>query len=235
MPQDIENMIKKRYAERYSVHGYSGESLGWNKDKQDMRFHAITSSLEIKGSSVLDIGCGFGDILKYFGNLYHDLGISSYYGVDLTGEFIQKAQEIYKNDPRILFEEGNFLNISIERKYDYVISAGMFNHDNYGMNMYAFIEEVMKKAFNLCNNAIVMDFLSHYVNYKNKDNFYSKPEKILEIAYKLSRNIILKNDYFPFEFCVIVFKDDTYDSQNTYFKTFQKNMKIYSQTQNCSE
>jgi hypothetical protein len=66
-----------------------------------------------------------------------------------------------------------------------------------------------------------MDFMSYYVNYKNDENFYCKPEKILEIAYGLSRNVVLKNDYFPFEFCIIVNKDDSFDQEKTYFSTFK--------------
>jgi len=110
--------------------------------------------------------------------------------------------------------------MEISEKYDYVISCGIFNHTNYGTDMYGYIAETMTKAFAVCNNGIAMDFLSHYVNYKNDDNFYSKPQKILEIAYGLSRNVVLRSDYFPFEFCVTVNKDDSFDEYNTYFNTF---------------
>jgi len=220
--KDIENLIRNRYQARYNKHGYSRESLGWSKDKQNIRFYALTHQFQLQNSSMLDIGCGFGDILKYISITHKDISAFTYHGIDFVPEFIEKAQEIYKDNNQISFEAGNFLSTEYNRKYDYIISCGIFNHRNYGTDIYELIEATIRKAFNLCNTAVAMDFLSCYVNFKNDDNFYCQPEKILEIAYTLSRNVVLKNDYFPFEFTIILNKDDNYDAEKTYFNTFKK-------------
>ena len=55
--------------------------------------------------------------------------------------------------------------------------------------------------------------LSYYVDYKQKDLFYIKPEKVFSFCKKfLSHYVIIKNDYqikkniIPFEFTTFVFK-----------------------------
>jgi SAM-dependent methyltransferase len=97
----INCQTKKRYGDRFAQFGYSPVTLGWNKGKQFERFHQLTSEWgNMSGSSFLDIGCGFGDFLKF-------LDISgvkdySYTGIDITPELIAKAQEIFSNPGNII-------------------------------------------------------------------------------------------------------------------------------------
>ena len=59
--QDIEDTCT-RYAVRYQQYGYSPKTLGWLKGKQDIRFEILTSQYNFANKSVLDLGCGFGDL-----------------------------------------------------------------------------------------------------------------------------------------------------------------------------
>lgn len=73
----------------------------------------------------------------------------------------------------------------------------------------------------LCSDGLAFDFLSDKVDYRHEHTFHSSPEKVLEIAYKYSRNIVLRNDYMPFEFAIIIFKDDGFDKQDTVFHRYK--------------
>lgn len=53
--------------------------------------------------------------------------------------------------------------------------------------------------------------------------------KILEMAYKLSRNIILRNDYMPFEFSIVIFKDDSFSKEDTLFTKYKNSKYGYYQ------
>jgi SAM-dependent methyltransferase len=54
---------------------------------------------ELKGSSVLDIGCGIGRLAKYL----LDEGISNYLGLDIIPEILQQAVEAAKGHPTFRF------------------------------------------------------------------------------------------------------------------------------------
>jgi len=93
MPPDVSDRIKERYRERYEKFGHSRESLGWSKDKQNIRFYALTNQFDLKNADLLDIGCGFGDINLYFSRI--GVKLRRYHGIDLVPEFIEKAKEIH--------------------------------------------------------------------------------------------------------------------------------------------
>lgn len=213
--KDINDVID-RYAKRYKEYGYSPKSLGWDKGKQDIRFNILTSQYNFKDKNVLDIGCGFGDLNKTLKRLTSNY---KYTGIDLVEELLIEAKKHY-NGENIKFENANFLDFSSNDKFDYAISSGVFNHKLTNSNNYEFIEAAIDKAFRLVNDGIAFDFLSDKVDFKLKDTFHSSPEKILSIAYKFSRNIILRNDYMPFEFCVFMFKDQAFNTQDTVFRRY---------------
>ena len=209
--------IIDRYTERYEQYGYDPKTLGWVKGKQNLRFSILTSQIDIEGKSICDIGCGFGDLNKFLeGKVQH----YSYYGIDIIDSLIKEATARYAND-KIHFRCGDFLKEEIS-EFDYAIASGIFNFKLEDEDNYTYIENVIKKAFSLCKEGLAFDFLSDKVDYFNYEHtFHSSPEKILSIAYKYTRNIILKNNYMPFEFSVFLFKDDSFNKEDTIFNKYK--------------
>jgi len=171
---------------------------------------------------MLDVGCGFGDINKYFAK---NITNYTYHGIDLVEGMITTANDIYKEHSNISFSCGDFLtDISDDQKYDYVIASGIFNFQMHDVDNYTNVEEILKKALSVCNSngAASFDFQSDKADYyaDNGVSFYNSPEKILSIAYKYSRNVVLSNLYMPFEFSLTVFKDDSFEKSNLVFTKF---------------
>lgn len=81
------------------------------------------------------------------------------------------------------------------------------------MDNYRIIEASIKKAFEVCNEAVAFNFLTERVNFKDDGFYYINPEKVLEIVYENSKRVILKNDYMHFDYTVIIYKVDTYDEK----------------------
>lgn len=55
-----------RYAKRLTEFGYDPKTLGWNSGKQQERFQVLTSFVPPEAcGSVLDVGCGFGDLYGF--------------------------------------------------------------------------------------------------------------------------------------------------------------------------
>lgn len=214
---DISNVIE-RYTKRYIEYGFSPKSLGWDKGKQELRFEILTSEYNFEKKHVLDIGCGFGDLNK---TLSKNTSSYNYTGIDLVEKLIEEGKKHY-NSNYIKLIKGNILDYDSVEVFDYAISSGIFNHKNSGADNYSFIEATIKKALAVCRDGLAFDFLSDKVDYKLDHTFHSSPEKILEIAYKYSRNIILKNSYMPFEFSLFMFKDDSFKKDDTVFNVYKK-------------
>ncbi|OGI17034.1 MAG: hypothetical protein A2287_00070 [Candidatus Melainabacteria bacterium RIFOXYA12_FULL_32_12] len=216
LPEIDKNNTIKRYSDRLKLYGYSPKTLGWVKGKQDIRFDILISQYNFENKSLLDIGCGFGDLNK---NLKKNYKNYTYLGIDLNDELIQIGKELYKEE-HIRFESGDFLEKNFSEQFDYIIESGIFNHKLEGISNYDFIEAVIEKSLKICNDGIAFDFLSDKVDYTDGHTFHSSPEKILSIAYKFSRNIVLRNDYMPFEFSLFLFKDDSFSKENTVFQRY---------------
>lgn len=217
---DLANLIES-YKTLFDYHGYSPKSLGWKNGKQFLRFHQLTATWQLKGSTWLDVGCGFGDFIKFL--RFSEVDDFHYTGIDIVSEFVEFAKNKHTRS-NCNFLNDSFLNKKFIDKYDYVIASGTFNSKVNGLNGYEYIEANMSKMFALCKKAVAIDFITNRVDYKHEHNFNSNPEKILSLAYKLSKRVVLRNDYLPFEFAVIIYKDDTFNPQLTVYSEIFKEL-----------
>lgn len=218
---DIKNTLE-RYCKRFDEFGYSPKTLGWLKGKQDIRFDVLTSLYNFEGKSILDIGCGFGDLIKVLNQKAEKY---FYLGIDLCEELIETGKKQFSGG-NIEFLPGDFLELKIDKKTDWAIESGIFNHKLANLDNYDFIKSVMKKTFDIVADGFSFDFISDKVDYKDEHIFYASPEKILSFAYELSRNVILRSDYMPFEFSIFVFKDDSFEKGDTVFNRYKNDRNI---------
>lgn len=213
------------YRKRFAEYGYSPKTLGWDKGKQDIRFSILTSQWELEGKRILDVGCGFGDLNRYFRK--NKIENYEYVGVDVVEELIHEAkkQNSENGNSKISYICADFLDMPFTESFDYVISSGAFNRRFFGeLDNYSFIEKCIDKSFDLCGEGIAFDFLSDKVDYQYEHTFHSSPERILGYSYSKSRNVILRNDYMPFEFSIFIFKDDSFKNEDTVFHRYWENI-----------
>jgi SAM-dependent methyltransferase len=219
LPRSEQDAVVQRYSERFAEHGYSPKTLGWEKGKQDLRFTVLSSQYDFRGKSVLDVGCGFGDLnlvlAKRYGADYR------YHGVDLVPVLVEQARALYHGD-HIQFSCSDVLSDAFSGQYDYAIASGIFNFKMHDMANYDFIQAVMGKALALCRDGVAFDFLSDKVDYQLEHTFHSSPEHVLGLAYEHSRNVVLRNDYMPFEFSVFVHKDGSFSREDTIFNEYKR-------------
>ena len=215
--KDVEQ-AQERYTSRYKEFGYSPKSLGWLKGKQDRRFEILTSQYSLENKSVLDIGCGFGDLNKHLANT---VSAYEYTGIDLCEVLIAKGRELFTSS-HVNFLCGDFLAHNFERKFDWALASGIFNHVLNENNNYDFVYSVMKKCHETVSGGFSLDFIHDRVDYKDEHLFYANPETILSYAYSLSRRVVLRSDYMPFEFSIFVFKDDCFDREDTIFCEYKR-------------
>jgi len=218
LPPREQEAIIERYSRRFAEFGYSSKTLGWDKGKQDLRFSILTSQYDFRNKRVLDIGCGFGDLNRILRPCYGDE--YAYHGVDLVPALIEKARDLYARK-NVTFSCADILGEVVTGKYDYAVSSGIFNHKMLDVANYDFIENVIAKALSLCRDGLAVDFLSDKVDWKHDHTFHASPEKLLALAYKFSRNVVLRNDYMPFEFSLFINKDDSFSKDDTVFNLYR--------------
>ena len=224
MPETDKNLVIDRYSKRYKEFGYSPKSLGWDKGKQDLRYHILLEEFDLENKSILDIGCGFGDANKLISQRTKNY---KYLGIDIVEDLINEAKKQYKNSVNINFILNDFLKSEINEEYDIVVSSGVFNFKLLGGDNYMFIKSFMEKAFHVAKEGLAFDFLSDKVDFQYEHTFHSSPSKILDMGYELSRNVILKSHYMPFEFALIVFKDDSFIKEDTVFERYKNEKRNY--------
>ncbi|HDZ8835515.1 class I SAM-dependent methyltransferase [Aeromonas dhakensis] len=217
--QDRLDTISK-YQYGYERYGYSPLSLGWDKGKQDIRFDILTNFFSLKGKRILDIGCGFGDLNKCLQEQYGDDYI--YLGVDLVESFIIEARARYSSD-KITFKCCDFIsNWDLLGEFDVILASGIFNHKFVKADNKLFLFEIIKRSFALAAEGVAFDFLSDKVDFMHAHTFHSSPEEVLALSYSLTRNVVLRNDYFPFEFAIRLLKNDSFSVDDTTFNSWKE-------------
>lgn len=100
-------------------------ALGYRaNESQERRFQALLHWGEMSGCSVLDLGCGYGDLRPFLDQHYRDF---IYLGVDFLAEFIDAAQLRYGHMPRTQFFQSDFLTAGLP-EVDVVIACGSLNY-----------------------------------------------------------------------------------------------------------
>ena len=206
---------KDYFLSLFEKYGVDEKSLGWSKHKQKFRFRQVCSYVD-NGNSVLDIGCGFADLYDYLASHYRNI---EYYGVDIMSEYIDVALSKY-NEENVHLCCATIDNLPWKRKYDWVIECGLFGLRQFDDDkMYEYIDETLRKALDLSEIGVSYNFMSDKVDYMTSDtDFHVSPEKILSIAYKYSRRIVLDNSILPFEYSITVWKNDSFAKETTVFR-----------------
>ena len=205
-----------RYNKRLEEFGETEKALGWgDKGRSRLRYNVLCAEFELKNTTVLDYGCGFGDLFAYIrDNISPDF---NYIGIDINPKLIAVAQKRYGNQAQfhvVPFQVSDYF-VQHQIKADYILSSGIFNFkldDNIG-----FIRSTLHLFDRFSNCGFASNFLSDKVSFQAESNFHSNPGQILEMHYKYSNNITLRNNYMPFEFSVFVNKSvDVNKETNVY-------------------
>ena len=209
----------EKYKDQFKKYGYSPMALGWDKGKQNIRFEVLTSFFDFENKSILDLGCGFGDLNRFIReNITKNY---SYTGIDIVPEFISTAIEMKAGGDDSEFILGNFMSEKINKRFDIVLGSGIFNHRFANSDNYEFIRDAFLKSYDYSEEGVAFDFLTNKVDYELEHAYYSNPLEILSLGLLKSNKIIFKGDYFPFEFAMAVYKNQEFDKRDTTYSSWK--------------
>ncbi len=210
----------QRYESRLMEFGYSPESLGWGVNgRQEIRFRVLADYvLRSPKSSVLDVGCGFGDLYDFL--IQHGWH-GQYTGIDIVPGLLEIARERHRGlDLRELdiTEASGILD-----RFDFVIASGVFNARLKVESNEKHISDSLQAMHQKARIAACADFLSTYVDFQKPGSWHTDPLWAFEVAKHLSKRVLLRHDYMPYEFALILFQDDSVSEQNV-FQEFEQSL-----------
>lgn len=157
--------------------------LGWrSKDGQLERFDALLN-IGVKGNdSILDYGCGYGDLLEYLWSVNKYKNVD-YYGVDINSEFINKSKEEYGDEFFGLIKSYKNVNDS----FDWFLASGVFTVFTSNEDLYNTIDHFYKKV----NKGLSFNLMYGYCekdDYCKKEEYRGYDPKIIEKYFKTKYN-----------------------------------------------
>jgi SAM-dependent methyltransferase len=196
--------IIERYNKRLEKFGASIDALAsGTEERRRVRFTVLSQIGVSPGDSILDLGCGLGDLWLFFNEKGTDV---NYSGIDINPQLIMEARKRY---PGVSFDVKDIQTDKLS-KVDYVLSTSCFNLTLSRQNNYEFASDILQKSFSLAQKGVAIDFLSDYVDFRGvKEAFYYSPEKMFNIAKKITKRVCIRHDYPLFEFCLYLYPDFT--------------------------
>jgi SAM-dependent methyltransferase len=206
VPENQKRIVAK-YRQAFAKHGAVPAALFWPKGRQNRRFGALSKNLPPDGSiSILDFGCGFGDMSAFVAAARPALQIE-YLGIDIVPEFIQEAKARY---PKQNFSCDADI-FSRDVSFDYVFVSGAFNlryfDDEDANERYVF--SLMSKLFDIAQIELAVDFMRTDVDFRQAEAHHQNPTSLLQFTEKsLSRYFLVDASYLPYEYCLHLFREE---------------------------
>lgn len=187
--------------------------VGWqaacliNEDVQRGIYHSLLSRIPTDGLSLLDLGCGQGDLIPF---LYQNKKkISKYHGIDVSKRMIEIASEKYGHE---VFTNCNFLDPKLSFDYDVIVAASAFNYCfSQDKNIqFEYLKAAISKMYNSCKRACSFTLLSFHgydlVKDCNELVCY-EPWDVLKFCVGLTSAVVIDHASNPAEFVVTLFHD----------------------------
>lgn len=208
--------LNELYSEQFKIHGVSSDAMLMPKGRHLQRYQLVTDILgRLPGSSVLDFGCGLGFLLSHL--QMTDL-VFKYHGVDLNEEFIESCKQRFGAD-------SDFLHVgphqTLSGDFDVIYASGVFNiqvGDNADESL-EYARRRIEQLYLLAQKVLIVDFLSPDVDYVQNGAQHISYSTVLKwFVPAHTRRWQLRHDYLPYEYALVMFKDDDVFRPDNVFK-----------------
>lgn len=167
---------------------------------QRARFSTVDPLL-FPGCSILDVGCGVGDLYGYL----VDRGARfAYLGVDLAPRMIERAREKY---PAGCFEVDDILEWEARPRFDLVV--GISIHSDPVPRASEILYRILGQQFALSKVAAHASLLSAYYPHNRDEVCCFWPDDVLSMGVRLTPWVSLRHDYLPHDFAVTLRREAT--------------------------
>jgi trans-aconitate methyltransferase len=198
MNPDDQKRILHYYQSALTEYGENdARSVHWSDQTgQQKRFLVLSQIADLNGRSVLDVGCGLGDLYKFF---FSQNINADYTGIDIVPEFIVAARERF---PNVQFE---VKDISAETKtYDYVLASGVLSYKVADHKNYYF--SLIKKMYDLSAKGLAFNMLNKDTHIDDATYAAYDINEIADYCKTFCDNVQIVVDYLPQDFTIYLYK-----------------------------
>jgi SAM-dependent methyltransferase len=192
------------YASRLAQHGATPQGVDWNGAESHERRHAQFLRLLAADpdASVLDLGCGFGDFLRFLRASGHR---GRFIGYDVAASMIEKARALYGEDHDRQWHVG----ARPAEAADFAVASGIFNvrGDIPEDDWRAYVRDTIDILASAGRRGFAFNALSlsSDPDRRRANLNYADPAAMLgHCLSRYGRSVALLQDYGLYEFTVIV-------------------------------
>ncbi len=188
------------YRELAREHGISFRAVDWgSRASQQRRFRVLCQVGDLDGKSILDVGCGQGDLYECLSRR----GVRvRYTGIDITREMIEVARQRF---PKARFRVADVLE-ERGRQHDYVLSSGIFGQRSAAP--FEYLKAAVQRMFALAKCAVAFNTLSTWAAQQEKGEFHADPLKVAAFCRTLTPVLTLRHDYHPRDFTIYLYRSN---------------------------
>lgn len=196
-----ERQTPRWYEDKVRRYGFDHRGLGFgSRTSQEKRFEALVRLGDFNARRVLDVGCGFGDLLRFL----VERGIQPLYtGLDICEPMIARCRESFPVSAG-RFVVADALEHQPDEPYDYVVASGIFGLD--ADDARSRIAPTVRRMFSWCRIGMAVNFLSGRSPAPAQARVYVEPAEALELGLALSPAVRLDHSYLPNDFTLHVYK-----------------------------
>lgn len=193
--------VKAYHHERIERFGADAcEALGWkNQSSQEKRFAEFLKLGDFSNSSVLDLGCGHGDLFAVLDEKFANI---NYTGFDQSEAFLEVALQRFGRNRNARFLRGDFATTQLPVA-DYVICCGALN---YRSTNPGYVFEMIARMFASCRLGLGVSLLSA-VDFADGILAAYSPQAVLGFCQQLASRVELHEDYGCDDFMVFLYRE----------------------------
>ncbi len=194
------------YEDKVQRFGYDHRGLGFrNRSSQERRFEALLQLGDFAGRRLLDVGCGFGDLLDFL----IERGIRPIYtGIDLCEPMVRRCRERFSGASAQRFEVADVLDYRPDEPYDFVVASGIFGLDAAGARER--IRPTLERMLDWARVGAAANFLSRRTPSPAQARVYVEPSEVLAMGLELTPAARLDHAYLPNDFTLHLYKTPTW-------------------------
>ncbi len=183
-------------------YGYSPWALYWsNREVQERRFQVLFEVGIQPGQSLLDVGCGFGDLAVW---LERQGCPVDYTGLDLSPDLLAEGR---RRHPGLRLVEGDLFDLDpAPGSFDWVVLSGTLNRDLGDDGAYA--RRLIPRMWDACRLGIAFNLLDarHAPTASRWDMQSFHPGEMLALARRFAPRVELRDDYLDNDFTILAWR-----------------------------
>ena len=197
LPHWTSDALIEQYRHFLHQFGPTHGAVQWSSaDAQRRRFRVLAEAVR-DVHSVVDVGCGLGDLLPF---LRTERAFSGHYlGLDFVPEFVQHCRRRFKPDTKAQFRCFDAQVEDFPYDKDCFLVSGMFNNLLASRSQHlAWIRLAVARMYDAATKVVAFNSLSATTQNQADDLFYTDPNEMWRwCATNLTHNAQLRDDYSP--------------------------------------